>query len=322
MLKNAGLNVGLAGNIGKSFALSVAEDQFDYYVLEISSFQLDGMYNFKADIAILLNITPDHLDRYEYNFKNYVHSKFRIIQNLTEEEYFIYCSDDQITVRELEKIVTRAKQLPFSIIKKYELGSYLEEDFLTLSYGEYGLSMSIEDLSLKGKHNVYNSMAAGLTGCVMGVRKEVIRLSLMDFVGVEHRLEPVLKIRNVEYINDSKATNINSTWYALESMKTKVVLILGGQDKGNDYSELFNLAQEKVRAIVCLGINNSKIVESFKGKVETIVETRSMIDAVRKCYQLAQNGDTVLLSPACASFDIFENYEDRGRQFKQAVREL
>jgi UDP-N-acetylmuramoylalanine--D-glutamate ligase len=322
MLKNAGINVGLAGNIGKSFALSVAEDQFDYYVLEISSFQLDGMYDFKADIAILLNITPDHLDRYEYNFQNYINSKFRIIQNLTEEEYFIYCSDDQITVRELEKIVTRAKQLPFSITKKNTPGAFLVEDFMALSFGENDLSMSIEDLSLKGKHNIYNSMAAGLTGCAMGVRKEVIRLSLMDFVGVEHRLEPVLKIRNVEYINDSKATNINSTWYALESMKSKVILILGGQDKGNDYSELYNLATEKVRAIVCLGVDNSKIIKAFDGKVETIVETRSMSEAVKKCYHLAQAGDTVLLSPACASFDLFENYEDRGRQFKEAVREL
>jgi UDP-N-acetylmuramoylalanine--D-glutamate ligase len=322
MMKKAGLNVGLAGNIGKSFALSVAEDNFDYYVLEISSFQLDGMYGFKADIAILLNITPDHLDRYEYNMQNYVDSKFRIIQNLTEDEYFIYCSDDQITIRELERIVTKAQQLPFSQAHKQVPGAYLEENMIHYMANETDFNITIEELSLKGRHNVYNSMAAGLAGIALNIRKPIIREALMDFVGVEHRLEPVLKVRGVQYINDSKATNVNSTWYALECMNTKVIWIAGGQDKGNDYSELFDLVKDKVSSIVCLGIDNSKIIKAFGNVVEQIYETRSMKECINKCYTVAKPGETVLLSPACASFDLFENYEDRGHQFKKAVREL
>lgn len=323
MMKKAGLNVGLAGNIGQSFALQVAENNFDYYVIELSSFQLDGMYTFKADIAILLNITPDHLDRYDYKMQNYVESKFRITQNLTEEECFIFCSDDEVTMEQLSKIVLRAQQLPFSQEKKENQIAFIENNSILINYNNNNdFSMSIQDLALKGRHNVYNSMAAGIAGKVLNIRNEVIRESLSAFQGVEHRLEHVLKIRGVQYINDSKATNVNSTWYALESMTTPVVWIAGGTDKGNDYSSLIPLAKEKVKAIVCLGIDNSKIHKVFKDVVEIIVDTHSAKDAVQQAYRLSQPGDTVLLSPACASFDLFENYEDRGRQFKEAVRYL
>jgi UDP-N-acetylmuramoylalanine--D-glutamate ligase len=322
MMRKAGMNAGIAGNVGKSFALQVAEEDYDYYVLELSSFQLDGMYEFKPDIAILLNITPDHLDRYDYNLQNYVDSKFRITRNLTEDEYFIFCSDDEITIRELERIVVTAQRLPFSINQMERPGAYLEQENLMVNFRETDFSMSVGDLSLKGKHNTYNSMVAGIAGRVLEIRNEWIRESLMDFQGVEHRLEHVLKIHGIDFINDSKATNVNSTWYALESMTTPVVWIAGGTDKGNDYTELLGLARERVKALICLGKDNSKLIKAFTGVIPVIEETRSMHEALKKSYKLAKNGDTVLLSPACASFDLFENYEDRGRQFKQEVRNL
>jgi UDP-N-acetylmuramoylalanine--D-glutamate ligase len=322
MMQQAGMNVGLAGNVGKSFALQVAEENYDYYVIELSSFQLEGMYRFKADIAILLNITPDHLDRYDYNFQKYADAKMRILQNMTKNEYFIFCSDDEITIRELENIVLAAQALPVSTDEKQSPGAYLENDTLHIDFRNDIFSMLVNDLSLKGRHNIYNSMAAGIAGHVLEIRKEFIRLALTTFPGVEHRLEKVLKIRDVEYINDSKATNINSAWYALESMKTPVVWIAGGTDKGNDYSQLLDLVREKVHALICLGKDNSKLVESFGSVVPQYVEAFSMADAVQAAYRLSKPGDTVLLSPACASFDLFNNYEDRGRQFKECVREL
>jgi UDP-N-acetylmuramoylalanine--D-glutamate ligase len=322
MMQKAGLNVGLAGNIGSSFAYQVATCNFDYYVIELSSFQLDGVYDFKADIAILLNITPDHLDRYDYKMQNYVESKFRITRNLSEDDCFIFCSDDAVTVEQLKRIVLRAQQLPFSQQMKINQAAWVENEHIFVNYNDSDFSMSIQELSLKGKHNIYNSMAAGIAGHVLNIRKEVIRESLSDFQGVEHRLEPVLKIRGVQYINDSKATNVNSTWYALESMDTPVVWIAGGIDKGNDYSELMDLVKQKVKAIVCLGVDNSKIHAAFDGVVELILDTSSAEEAVQQAYRLANPGDTVLLSPACASFDLFENYEDRGRKFKAAVRDL
>lgn len=322
MMKKAGMNVGLAGNVGQSLAMQVATQNYEYYVIELSSFQLDGMYDFKADLAILLNITPDHLDRYDYELQDYVNSKFRIINNLNQENFFIFCSDDDITIRELEKIVVTAQKLPFSIKSKITPGAFVENNSMNINYLGNDFTMLLDELSLKGKHNIYNSMAAGIAGRVLDIRKEIIRESLQDFQGVEHRLEHVLKIHGVDFINDSKATNVNSAWYALESMTSPTVWIVGGQDKGNDYSELSELVKQKVKAIVCLGIDNSKIVSAFEGIVPTIVETQSMIDAVKVCYKLAKKGETVLLSPACASFDLFENYEDRGRQFKTYVREL
>lgn len=322
MLRKAGLNVGLAGNVGKSFAWSVAEDDFDYYVIELSSFQLDGMYDFRADIAILLNITPDHLDRYEYNFQNYINSKFRITQNLTKEQFFIFCSDDDVTIRELEKIVITSQKLPFSVRHVNRPGAYLDNNTVVINYQEDDFTISVEELALKGRHNTYNSMAAGIAAKVLEIRKEVVRESLMDFQGVEHRLEPVLKIHGVEYINDSKATNVNSTWYALECQTTKVVWIAGGLDKGNDYTELYDLVKEKVKALVCLGKDNAKLIKAFEGIIPVIVDTHSITDAVKAAYKQAKNGEVVLLSPACASFDLFDNYEDRGRKFKDAVREL
>lgn len=322
MMQKAGLNVGLAGNIGESFALQVAENEFDYYVIELSSFQLDNMYDFKADIAILLNITPDHLDRYDYKMQNYVESKFRITRNLAEDDCFIFCSDDEVTVEQLKRIVLRAQQLPFSLQTKINQSAWVENDHMYLNYDNSEFVISINDLSLKGKHNIYNSMAAGIAGQVLKIRKDIIRESLMDFQGVEHRLEPVIKVRGVQYINDSKATNINSTWYALESMETQVVWIVGGIDKGNDYTSLYELVKAKVKAIVCLGIDNSKIHKAFEGIVPVIVDAHSATEAVQHSYKLSSPGDTVLLSPACASFDLFENYEDRGRKFKEAVREL
>ncbi len=323
MMRKAGLNVGMAGNVGRSFALQVATEAYDYYVLELSSFQLDGMYQFKADIAIMLNITPDHLDRYDYNFQNYVDSKFRVSQNLTEEEYFVFCSDDEITIKELEKIVTRAQQLPFAYDKKENDVAWVEQDEeFHIEFDDVDFSMSVQELALKGRHNTYNSMAAGIAGNVLKIRNEVIREALMDFQGVEHRLETVMKVHGINFINDSKATNVNSSWYALESVKGSTVWIVGGVDKGNDYSELFNLVENKVKAIVCLGKENDRVIKAFKGKVESIVESTNMEDAVKAAYFLARDGETVLLSPACASFDLFESYEDRGRQFKNAVRAL
>lgn len=322
MLKKAGLNVGMAGNVGQSFAWQVANQKFDFYVLELSSFQLDNMYAFKADIAILLNISPDHLDRYDYKLENYVKSKFRILQNLSEEDCFIFCDDDKLTRGELNRIVIRAQQYPFSLEEIPGNGSCIIKNELRTTVNKNNFSMAISDLALKGKHNVYNSMAASIAGMVLEIKNDVIRESLADFQGVPHRLEPVLKVHGIQFINDSKATNINSTWYALESMRSKVVWIVGGVDKGNDYSELYELVGQKVKAIVCLGVNNEKIHEAFKGIVETIVDVQSASDAVKASYFLAKNGDTVLLSPACASFDLFNNYEDRGDQFKKAVRAL
>jgi len=323
ILKKAGLNVGLAGNVGKSLAIQVAESNHDYYVIELSSFQLDGMYEFKADIAVLLNVTPDHLDRYNYELQNYVDSKFRVTQNQTANDAFIYCMDDEITAKEVSRKVISAKKYPFSIQQKVEEGAYLNENQLTININQTNQTlMSIQELALQGKHNIYNSMAAGIVARLTDVRKETIRESLSDFQNVEHRLEFVAKVHGVNFINDSKATNVNSTWYALESMQTPVVLILGGVDKGNDYSMLMEMVKEKVKAIVCLGTDNKKIKKAFKAVVETIVETGSAQEAVAVSGKLAKSGDTVLLSPACASFDLFENYEDRGHQFKAAVRGL
>ena len=325
ILKKAGYNVGLGGNVGKSFALQVARENFDYYVLELSSFQLDGMYDFTADISILLNITPDHLDRYEYKFENYVNSKFRITQNQNASHYFIYCADDEVIRNYMISHAINATTIPFSI--KQEIkgdGAYLTENQITLNYkpNQQPLIMTIEQLALQGKHNVYNSMAASLASRIVDVRKEIIRESLQDFQNIEHRLEFVASINGVEFINDSKATNVNSTWYALESMEKPIVWICGGQDKGNDYNELSDLVKARVKAIVCLGKDNKKIVAAFKKVVDTIIETDNATDAVAASSKLAKKGDVVLLSPACASFDLFQNYEDRGMQFKAAVRRL
>ena len=325
ILKKAGYNVGLGGNIGKSFAYQVAKENFDYYVLELSSYQLDGMYNFKADIAVLLNITPDHLDRYDYKFENYVASKFRITQNQTKNDAFIYCADDAVMQEFMKHHPIEAQLIPFSIKKTIEgNGAFLNENEITLNYNNNPkpLTMTIEQLALAGKHNVYNSMAASLAARIVDIRKDIIRESLEDFENAEHRLEFVASINGIEFINDSKATNVNSTWYALESMQKPTVLILGGQDKGNNYEELVDLVKEKVKAIVCLGVDNKKIIKAFKGTVETIVEASSAGEAVAMSYKLATKGDAVLLSPACASFDMFQNYEDRGVQFKSAVRGL
>jgi UDP-N-acetylmuramoylalanine--D-glutamate ligase len=324
ILKKAGLNVGLGGNVGKSFAMQVATQEFDYYVLELSSFQLDGMFEFKADIAILLNITPDHLDRYDYKFENYANSKFRIIQNQTEQDAFIYCMDDKEIEKGIKGRNIKAKQYPFSIKEKAEPGAYLnEENQVVINTNHINpLFMTIQELALQGKHNIYNSMAAGVAGKLVEIRKDTIRESLSDFHNIDHRLEVVGNVHGIEFINDSKATNVNSTWYALESMSNPVILILGGVDKGNDYSMLNDLVKEKVKAIICLGTDNKKIIKAFGNIVDTITEANSAKEAVAQAYKLGKKGDTVLLSPACASFDLFENYEDRGVQFKQAVRAL
>lgn len=322
MFQKAGLNAGLAGNVGQSMAWQVAEKNFDYYVIELSSFQMDGMYDFKADVAILLNITPDHLDRYEYKMQNYVDSKFRITQNQTADDVFIYCTDDPVLREEMPKRRLAAKCVPFGLGVPPAMGAGIIDNNMIINWEQNTFTMSILDIALQGNHNTYNSMAAGISGMAVNIRNEKIRESLADFKGVEHRLERFLKVHGIEFINDSKATNINSTWYALESMTQPTVWIVGGIDKGNDYSELFELVKTKVKAIVCLGVDNSKIIEAFKGMGKDMIETQSMEDAVRSSYYLAKSGDTVLLSPACASFDLFENYEDRGRQFKQAVREL
>lgn len=323
MLRKAGLNIGIAGNVGRSFALQVAREDYDYYVLELSSFQLDGMYDFKADIAILLNITADHMDRYDYNMQNYVDSKFRITQNLTEEDYFVFCSDDEITVKELERIVSRAVQLPFAYEKKEEDVAWVDQkEKMHIEFDDVDFSMSVHELAMKGRHNTYNSMAAGIAGNVLKIRNNIIREALMDFQGIEHRLEQLNKVHGISFINDSKATNVNSTWYALESIKGRVIWIAGGVDKGNDYSELYGLVRQKVKAIVCLGRDNQRLLKAFSDKVDTIVESAAMPEAVKSAFYLADKEDTVLLSPACASFDLFENYEDRGRRFKEAVREL
>ncbi|MFT6981618.1 MAG: UDP-N-acetylmuramoylalanine--D-glutamate ligase [Crocinitomicaceae bacterium] len=329
ILKNAGLNVGLAGNIGESFAKQVAEKTFDWYVLELSSFQLDDMYEFKADIAILLNVTPDHLDRYEYKMENYANSKMRIVQNQTAEDWFIYNYDDPIIKQQIEsrtppeaaaKLI-HARQAPFSLKEEMEVGGYLEKEQLTININKQ-FTMSIHDLALKGKHNAQNSLASGIASRILEIRKESVRESLSDFVNVEHRLEFVAKVHGIEFINDSKATNINATWFALESMDKPTVWIVGGVDKGNDYSELTQLVDEKVKSIVCLGKDNSKIIEAFSGCNIEIYEAGSAMEAVAYGYRLAKKDETVLLSPACASFDLFENYEERGNEFKKAVRLL
>ncbi|WP_345955102.1 UDP-N-acetylmuramoyl-L-alanine--D-glutamate ligase [Mucilaginibacter sp. PAMB04168] len=323
ILKNAGLNVGLAGNIGKSFAYQVATQKFDHYVLELSSFMLDDMYKFRVNIAVLLNITPDHLDRYDYQLQNYADSKFRIAQNQTADDYFIYCADDAETLKGMATRTFAAQLLPFSISKTLPLGAYLNGEELTINTPNNHLQMTITKLALQGKHNIYNSMASGIVSKVLELRNDNIRESMGDFKSVPHRLEHVADISGIRFINDSKATNVNSTWYALESMPdNKVVLILGGVDKGNDYNELTSLVKSKVKAIVCLGTNNQRIHDAFADEVKNIVDTTSAKDAVAAAYKLATKGDTVLLSPACASFDLFKNYEERGNQFKQAVMEL
>lgn len=322
LLKKAGKKVAMCGNVGSSFALAVHEGGYEYYVIELSSFQLDNMYDFRAEIAILTNITPDHLDRYGYVMQNYVDAKFRITRNQTPEDYLIYCADDQIIAADLPKVTTGVKMLPFSLDRREGMTAYIEEDSITIDHNEKTRLMTMHDLALKGRHNAYNSMAAAIAGKVLNIRKDIIRESLADFQGVEHRLEPVLTVCGINFVNDSKATNVNSTWYALECMPSGIVWIAGGIDKGNDYTELLQLVKQKVKAIVCLGKDNKKIMNSFADVVPTIVETGSMEEAVRSSYYLARKDDTVLLSPACASFDLFNNYEDRGRQFKQAVRNL
>jgi UDP-N-acetylmuramoylalanine--D-glutamate ligase len=323
LLKKAGINAALAGNIGKSFAAQVVADEHDWYVLEISSFMLDNMYEFKADIAVLLNITPDHLDRYEYKMANYAASKMRITQNQTDADYFIYCADDAETIKILKTMQLQARQFPFSILHQITPGAYLENDLIHININtKEPLSMSISALALQGKHNIYNSMASGIVAKVLDIRNDTIREGMGDIKNIEHRLEHVAKISGVEYINDSKATNVNSTWYALESVSTDIVLIMGGVDKGNDYEMLKDLVKSKVKAIVCLGKNNKRIHEAFEDDVDIIVNTFSAQEAVQVAYHLATKGDTVLLSPACASFDLFTSYEDRGNQFKIAVKEL
>jgi UDP-N-acetylmuramoylalanine--D-glutamate ligase len=322
ILKKAGLNVGLAGNVGQSFAKQVATENFDFYVLELSSFQLDDMFDFKADIAILTNITPDHLDRYLYELQNYVAAKFRILQNQTAADYFIYNADDPIIAAQLQKSNTQAQLRPFSMKQAIEEGAYATSEQLNININKQQLTMSIHELALKGKHNTQNALAAGIAARLVEIRTDLVRESLEDFVNVEHRMEFVAKVNGIEFVNDSKATNINAAWFALESMDKPTVWIVGGVDKGNDYSELYELVAQKVKAIICLGVDNQKILDAFQDKVEIIVEAKSANEAVAYGYRLAQKDETVLLSPACASFDLFESYEDRGQQFKQAVRML
>ena len=322
LLKEGGINSGMGGNVGNSYAKLVAEEDHDWYVLELSSFQLDGIEKFRPHIAILTNITPDHLDRYEYKLENYIASKFRIAENQTEEDYFIYDADDQNITSWLDKNPVRSQKLPFSLERKFENGAYIENENLVVNINNTKFTMPTSELALQGKHNTKNAMAAATVSQLLRIRKQTIRESMSNFQGVEHRLEKVLKINNVLYINDSKATNVNATFYALESMESETIWIIGGVDKGNVYDDLLPLVNEKVKAIICLGVDNEKIKASFGNIVETLVETTSMDEAVRMAYRLAEKGDNVLLSPACASFDLFENYEDRGRQFKEAVRNL
>ena len=320
--KTAGLSCALVGNIGYSFARQVAEDPKDIYAAEISSFQLDDIKDFRPDIAILLNISEDHLDRYDYKFENYIKSKFRIIENQTEKDVFIYCLDDEITVKNLNKFLIRSNPLPITMSKPLPQGAYISDAKMHLKWKQEEVLMNVEDFAVKGKHNQYNTMAAGLAAVVMDIRKERIRDAVQTFESLEHRMEPVATIKGVEFINDSKATNVNSTWYALESITQPTILILGGIDKGNDYSFIKDLVKEKVKAIVCMGIDNRKIHEAFGNEVELIVNTNNVKDAVQSAFHFANKGDVILLSPACASFDLFKNYEDRGKQFKQAVKDL
>ena len=320
--KTAGLDCAIVGNIGFSFARQVAVDPKKLYVIEISSFQLDDIKNFRPDIAVLTNITEDHLDRYEYKFENYIKSKFRIIKNQTEEDVFIYNDDDEITKKYLNKFLKKSNPLPMSMNKELPEGAYIVNAKMHLKWQNEEMQMNVEDFAIKGKHNQYNTMAAGISSAVMGIRKEKIRDAIQTFKNLEHRMSTVATVRGVEFINDSKATNVNSTWYALESMTKPVILILGGVDKGNDYSLLKDLVKEKVKAIVCMGINNDKIHEAFGKDVQLMVNTRSAKDAVQSAFHFADKGDVVLLSPACASFDLFKNYEDRGMQFIEAVKDL
>ena len=322
LLQQAGLNVGLGGNIGKSYAYQVATEQHDIYVLELSSFQLDNVYDFKADIAIITNITPDHLDRYGYNMENYVKSKFRITRNMSSDDCFIFCSDDEITVNHLNQIVVKAQKLPFTQKDEVAQGAFVKENKMVVRYKEQECDMYLQELALGGKHNVYNSMAAALAAKAMDIDNAVIRNGLATFQAVEHRLEKVLSIRDVLYIHDSKATNVDAAWYALECQTRPVIWIVGGTDKGNDYSSLVELAREKVKAIICLGVDNAKIHAAFENVVPQMCDVTSAADAVKMADSLASAGDVVLLSPCCASFDLFKNYEDRGRQFKEAVINL
>ncbi|MEY3842782.1 MAG: UDP-N-acetylmuramoyl-L-alanine--D-glutamate ligase [Bacteroidota bacterium] len=322
LLKNAGLNVGLAGNIGNSFAMQVATKKFDYYVLELSSFMLDDMFHFKADIAILTNITPDHLDRYDYQMQKYVSSKFRITQNQTASDYFIYCKDDEVIQAALASQQIDSTMIPFSIAEDLAYGASISNQHLNIKLKQNTFTMTIQELALQGKHNLYNSMASGVAAKLLDIRNETLKQSMSDFKNAPHRLEHVARIQGIEFINDSKATNVNSTWYALESINTPIIWIAGGVDKGNDYSMLTQLVKDRVRAIVCLGTDNSKIHEAFGNVVDIIVNTASAKEAAEVSYHLGKKGDTVLLSPACASFDLFKNYEDRGQQFMDAVKEL
>lgn len=319
ILKEAGLNVGLAGNVGKSMALQVAREHHDVYVIELSSFQLENMYDFKAGIAVITNITPDHMDRYDYKMENYVAAKFRILQNQGPEDYFIYCLDDPVVKQQIRQLQIESVQLPFSHYKEEDSKAYLEDGIVRFETPTEVWDIPRDKLSLTGLHNLYNSMAAGLSASLLDIKKDTIRSALSDFEAVEHRLEYVATVDGVRYVNDSKATNVNSTWYALESMTTPTVLILGGTDKGNDYSEIEDLVKEKVKAIVCMGKDNAKLLDFFGDKVKEIRDTHSIDDALAACRELAEDGDTVLLSPCCASFDLFTCYEDRGRQFKERV---
>ncbi|NOY48889.1 MAG: UDP-N-acetylmuramoyl-L-alanine--D-glutamate ligase [Chlorobi bacterium] len=322
ILKNGELNVAMGGNIGDSFAKQVARGNYEYFVLELSSFQLDGIKNFKPHIAIITNITPDHLDRYDYKFENYVASKFRIAMNQTKDDYLLYDADDEVICNYLKEHQIQSTLLPFSLTKKLEQGAYLEDNNIKITIDNNQIIMPTASLALEGKHNIKNAMAASTVAHLLKIRKHTIRECLENFQGAEHRLEQVLRINKVEYINDSKATNVNATYFALESMDAPTVWIVGGEDKGNDYNQLFPFVNEKVKAIICLGIDNAKLMDAFGNMVDIIIETQFMSEAVKIAYKIAEAGDNVLLSPACASFDLFENYEDRGRQFKEAVRKL
>ena len=322
ILKNAGFNVAMGGNIGDSFAKQVSIGSYEHYVLELSSFQLDGIKNFKPHIAIITNITPDHLDRYDNSFENYIASKFRITMNQTKEDYLIYDADDEVINKYMKKHQIQSTLLPFSLTKKLDQGAYLENNNIKVTIDNNQIIMPTANLTLEGKHNIKNAMAASTVSHLLRIRKHTIRESLENFQGAEHRLEHVLRINKVEYINDSKATNVNATYFALDSMEVPTIWIVGGEDKGNDYDQLFPFVNEKVKAIICLGLDNTKLMDAFGNMVDIIIETQFMSEAVKIAYKIAEAGDNVLLSPACASFDLFENYEDRGRQFKNAVRKL
>ena len=323
ILKSAGVDAGLAGNVGQSLALQVARDDHDVYVIELSSFQLENMYDFHANIAVILNITPDHLDRYDYEMQNYINAKFRILNNLTPRDAFIYWQDDPVIARQLEQVATEATLYPFTEKKEEGSAAWVDDEGeMCVETPAESMRMPRADLSLNGLHNLYNSMAAAISACILDIDKEEIRKALGDFEGVEHRLEPAGTVDGVRYINDSKATNVNSTWYALESMPCDTILILGGKDKGNDYTEILPLVKEKVKAVVCMGKDNTKLLDFFTGQVDSIFDTHSIEEAVATCASIAGRGDTVLLSPCCASFDLFKSYEDRGRQFKEQVKKL